>query len=117
MSEIPHDELRALVSACLDPQQPSNVQRAAAVVEHWLGQPVKTEFLVKIKTVPVAIMVAVDSAGNYEAVGATETDKIEADLLDELRFYTSHQQPAHVCLVRADVPMPSAIVVQGEVAK
>lgn len=62
-------------------------------------------------------MVAVDSAGNYEAGGATETDKSEADLLDELRLYNGHQQPAHVCLVRADVPMPSAIFVQGEVLK
>lgn len=116
MSEIPYDELRDLVAFGSDPQRANQIRRAAAVVRAWLEQPPKTEFFVKTRTVPVEIMVAVDSAGNYEAVGATETDKNEADLLEELRRYNDHSQPSHVVRVRADVPL-SQIVVQGEVSK
>lgn len=112
MSEIPYDEIRDLVTAGSDPQRGNHIRRAAEVVRKWLEQPP-----MKKHTVSVEIMVAVDSAGNYEALGATETDKTEADLLDELRMYNRHQQPAHVVRVRADVPLPSAIVVQGEVVK
>lgn len=115
-TEIPYDEIQELVSRADDPQQPAGVRAAARAVRAWLEGPQQ----VAPATAKVRILVAINAAGHYEAMGSTEEyyrpSANAGDLLaEEVRAYGSHREPIEFRTIVADVPLPSPVVIEGKV--
>ena len=74
----------------------------------------------KPKTVRVRIAVAVDGEGHYAASGChcDDNDHDEGEVFEHLESCLGYaQHPRHVVFVEADVPLPSQVVVEGEVSR
>lgn len=115
-TEIRHDEIQELVSRADDPQQPAGVSAAARAVRAWLEGPQQAA----PSTVKVRILVAINAAGHYEAIGSTEEHNHPSanagDLLaEEVRAYGGHREPIEFRTIVADVPLPSPVVIEGKV--
>lgn len=68
----------------------------------------------KVETVRVRIAVVVDDSGFWRAVG--ELGQIDADAVADATGHWDNDGPLSVSWVEAEVPVPEAVTVQGEVA-